>query len=88
MVLDLQSQRTRSAFQQDLRDRFADDNVAMVKADWTHRNPQITQMLQAFGRSGVPLRAVSRGQLDAPIVLPELISEEIVRGTESAQLQL
>ena len=65
--------------QQVLRDRFADDNVAMVKADWTHRNPQITQMLQAFGRSGVPLYVLfPGGQLDAPIVLPELISEEIV----------
>ncbi|MEC7228346.1 MAG: thioredoxin family protein, partial [Candidatus Latescibacterota bacterium] len=65
--------------QQVLRDRFADEDVAMVKADWTHRNPQITQMLQAFGRSGVPLYVLfPGGQLDAPIVLPELISEEIV----------
>jgi thiol:disulfide interchange protein len=36
-------------------------------------------MLQAFGRSGVPLYVLfPGGQLDAPIVLPELISEEIV----------
>lgn len=65
--------------QQALRDRFSDDDVAMVKADWTHRNPQITQMLKAFGRSGVPLYVLfPGGHLDAPIVLPELISEEIV----------
>ena len=65
--------------QQALRDRFSDDDVAMVKADWTHRNPQITQMLEAFGRSGVPLYVLfPGGHLDAPIVLPELISEEIV----------
>ena len=65
--------------QQALRDRFSDDDVAMVKADWTHRNPQITRMLKAFGRSGVPLYVLfPGGHLDAPIVLPELISEEIV----------
>jgi len=65
--------------QQALRDRFSDDDVAMVKADWTHRNPQITQTLRAFGRSGVPLYVLfPGGHLDAPIVLPELISEEIV----------
>ena len=65
--------------QQALRDRFSDDDVAMVKADWTHRNPQITRMLKAFGRSGVPLYVLfPGGHLDAPIVLPELISQEIV----------
>jgi len=65
--------------QQALRDRFSDDDVAMVKADWTHRNPQITRMLKAFGRSGVPLYVLfPGGHLDAPIVLPELISEKIV----------
>ncbi len=65
--------------QASVRNQFALDEVATVKADWTTRNPQITQMLSAFGRSGVPLYVLfPGGHLDAPIVLPELISEEIV----------
>ena len=47
--------------QQVVRERFAALNVALVKADWTNRNPEITQLLRAFGRSGVPLvRHLSR----------------------------
>ena len=65
--------------QASVRNQFALDEVATVKADWTTRNPQITQMLSAFGRSGVPLYVLfPGGHLDAPIVLPELISEDIV----------
>ena len=55
------------------------DDVLLVKADWTNRDPEITQMLHAFGRPGVPLYVVfSGGQAEAPIVLPEVITTEIV----------
>ncbi len=65
--------------QQVVRERFAAHNVALVKADWTNRNPEITQLLRAFGRSGVPLYAIfPAGLIDQPLVLPEVITAEMV----------
>lgn len=34
---------------------FQRANVALLRADWTSRNDEITQVLASFGRSGVPL---------------------------------
>ncbi len=65
--------------QQVVRDRFAALDVALVKADWTNRNPEITQLLRAFGRSGVPLYVIfPAGLIDQPLVLPEVITPEMV----------
>ncbi|MGK6310586.1 protein-disulfide reductase DsbD family protein [Variovorax sp. DT-64] len=52
--------------------------VAMLRADWTRRDPEITAALAALGRSGVPayvLMAPGR----APVVLTEILSKEEVR---------
>ncbi len=62
-----------------LQRKFAELNVALVKADWTSRNPEITALLQAFGRSGVPLYVIfPAGRLDSPLVLPEVITAGLV----------
>jgi len=58
---------------------FREGNVALIKADWTHRQPDITQLLHAFGRPGVPLYVIfSGGRVEDPIVLPELITADLV----------
>ena len=62
----------------DVRARFAELGVVMVKADWTNRNPEITRLLRSFGRSGVPLYVIYPGKGEDPIVLPELITSSIV----------
>lgn len=63
----------------DVRNAFAADDIVLVKADWTSRDPQITKLLRAFGRSGVPLYVVFPGNRpDAPIVLPEVITPGLV----------
>jgi thiol:disulfide interchange protein DsbD len=41
--------------QQEVRDAFASRHVVYLLADWTNRNSEITALLQAHGRSGVPL---------------------------------
>ena len=65
--------------QEAVRARFADLDVALVKADWTNRNAEITQLLRAFGRSGVPLYVIfPAGRPDHPLVLPEVITAELV----------
>lgn len=62
-----------------VRARFAALNVALVQADWTNRNPEITQLLRAFGRSGVPLYVIfPAGLIEQPLVLPEIITPAMV----------
>jgi len=57
-------------------------NVLFLKADWTNGDPDITQLLKQFGRAGVPLYVIyPAGSPDArnhPIVLPELLTQQIV----------
>jgi thiol:disulfide interchange protein DsbD len=62
---------------QAVRDGFGAKNVALMRADWTRRDPAITAALAAFGRSGVPVYALyAPGK--APVLLPEILSERIV----------
>lgn len=59
-----------------IRDAFARNNVATLKADYSNYDPEITRILKSFGRIGVPLYVVYRaGSSENAIVLPELISK-------------
>ena len=52
---------------------FAQRQVVLMRADWTRRDPAITQALTALGRSGVPVYALySSGS--PPVLLSELLS--------------
>jgi thiol:disulfide interchange protein DsbD len=52
---------------------FAQRQVVLMRADWTRRDPAITQALTALGRSGVPVYALyALGQ--PPVLLSELPS--------------
>ena len=46
--------------------------VALVRADWTRRDPAITQALAAFGSSGVPVYVLYRPGKE-PLLLPEVL---------------
>jgi thiol:disulfide interchange protein DsbD len=37
-----------------LKTLFDDNNVTFLTADWTRRDPAITEVLQSFGANGVP----------------------------------
>jgi thiol:disulfide interchange protein DsbD len=57
--------------------------VALLRADWTRRDPAITAALAALGRSGVPvyvLQAPGR----APVVLTEILGRDEVRAALGA----
>ncbi|AWI90916.1 thiol:disulfide interchange protein [Methylobacterium sp. DM1] len=56
---------------------FRAGNVAFLKGDWTNQNPEITRLLERYGRSGVPLYLVYRGRGEAQ-VLPQILTEGIV----------
>jgi thiol:disulfide interchange protein DsbD len=54
-------------------------NVVPMQADWTVQDPQITQLLNKFNRSGVPLYVIfPASKPDRPIVLPEVINQQLV----------
>ena len=44
-------------------------------ADWTRRDAEITRLLNAFGRTGVPLY-VLYDTTGKPVVLPELLQQK------------
>jgi thiol:disulfide interchange protein DsbD len=56
----------------DVREAFAAHNVALVRADWTRRDPAITAALGALGRNGVPVYVLYRPGKDA-LLLPEVL---------------
>lgn len=65
-----------------VRRAFAERDVALLKADWTRRDPAITGALASFGRSGVPLYVYYPADPAAdPIVLPALLTPNIVLET-------
>jgi thiol:disulfide interchange protein/DsbC/DsbD-like thiol-disulfide interchange protein len=57
---------------------FDSKKVAMLRADWTRRDPAITAALTSLGRSGVPLY-VLQVPGKPPIVLTEILGKDEVR---------
>jgi thiol:disulfide interchange protein DsbD len=57
---------------------FARANITYLKGDWTRQNPEITSVLQRYGRAGVPLYLFYPGNGQEPRVLPQLLTESIV----------
>jgi len=53
--------------------------VHYLKGDWTRRDSDITAYLESYGRSGVPLYVLYPGDGRDPVVLPQLLTVEIVR---------
>ncbi|THF59397.1 protein-disulfide reductase DsbD family protein [Pseudothauera rhizosphaerae] len=58
---------------------FAAREVAYLKGDWTNQDAGITAVLNAHGRSGVPLYLYyPAGAGATPVVLPQLLTADIV----------
>ena len=53
-------------------------NVALLRADWTRRDPAVTAALSQLGRSGVPVYVIYKPGR-APVVLSEILSVDDVR---------
>ena len=59
--------------------KFGEKNVATLKADWTSRDPAITEALTKLGRSGVPTYVLySKDASAAPWLLPEILTPTLV----------
>jgi len=53
-------------------------NVALLRADWTRRDPAVTAALAQLGRNGVPVYVIYKPGR-APVVLSEILSVDDVR---------
>jgi thiol:disulfide interchange protein DsbD len=60
-------------------------NVQLLRADWTSRSPEISRLINGFGRSGVPVVVLyPPGERSEAVVLPTLLTPGIViRALES-----
>jgi thiol:disulfide interchange protein DsbD len=52
--------------------------VVPLKADWTRRDPRITEALSAMGRNAVPVYALYVPGQDEPRLLPEVLTPSLV----------
>jgi thiol:disulfide interchange protein DsbD len=76
------NKRTTLADEQVLAD-FAARQVTLLRADWTRRDPAITQALTTLGRSGVPVYVLyAPGR--PPVVMSEVLSASEVRALLAA----
>jgi thiol:disulfide interchange protein len=57
---------------------FRRANAVYLVGDWTNRDAAIGQALQAQGRIGVPLYLLYDAKGDAPTVLPQLLTPQMV----------
>jgi thiol:disulfide interchange protein/DsbC/DsbD-like thiol-disulfide interchange protein len=64
---------------------FRDKNVIALQGDWTHQNPEITAVLRAHGRAGVPMYLFYPAGSTNAVLLPEAITAgmvaDVVNGT-------
>lgn len=61
---------------------FDELQVVTLKGDWTNTDPQITQLLNEYGRSGVPLYLWFPPRHQGPAeVLPQLLTPTLVTST-------
>jgi thiol:disulfide interchange protein DsbD len=57
---------------------FESEGISYLKGDWTKANPEITALLEHFGRAGVPLYLFYPGHGAQPRVLPQLLTAGLV----------
>ncbi|MBN2233736.1 MAG: thioredoxin family protein [Opitutales bacterium] len=60
---------------------FHEHNVTKLRADWTKMDPVITQELLKHGKAAVPVYLVYFPDQPKPIILPELLTPQIIINT-------
>lgn len=68
-----------------VRAAFADRRIALLIADWTNRDPDVSALLQAHARSGVPLYLYYAPGAPDAVILPQLLTADSVLGAIAAR---
>ena len=54
------------------------NNIEYIVADWTNKDENILKVLNKYGRSGVPLYVFWKPGMQDPIILPAILTENLV----------
>ncbi|WP_444904027.1 protein-disulfide reductase DsbD family protein [Microbulbifer sp. CnH-101-E] len=57
---------------------FQDNNVLLLRADWTREDPEITESLAALGRNSIPVYAWYPAGAKRPKLLPQVLQEFMI----------
>ena len=60
-----------------VRKVLIDKNITYLEADWTRKDPIISETLEQYGRTGLPLYLLFPSEGD-PLILPEILTEDIL----------
>lgn len=60
------------------QNHIKNQNIQLFKADWTNKDNNITEALQSYGRTGVPLYIYYPQTSAAPRILPQILSPALV----------
>lgn len=64
----------------EIEDKMNEMGVVRMKADWTKKDPVITEELKKFGRSGVPLYLLyGKDPDDEPQILPQVLTPDTIK---------
>ena len=67
-------------FTDETRAAFEDAGVVYMVADWTNYDADIGEFVKSHGRNGIPLYVMYPGdQAEAPFMLPQLLTRQIIR---------
>jgi DsbC/DsbD-like thiol-disulfide interchange protein/cytochrome c biogenesis protein CcdA len=87
----LSCQVNKRVYQDDsVQDALRDQDVQLLRADWTQKSPEILKSLQSHGREGVPFNvfypATAGGEGSLPVVLPEVLTiDNVVHTIQTGQ---
>lgn len=56
-------------------------HIIKMRANWTKRSTDIAQYLKSQGRAGIPFNAVYKPGLNKPILLPEILTLDVMKDT-------
>ena len=70
-------------FREETQDHFQSLNVKIIKGDWTNRNAEIAEILEEYGRAGVPMYLYFPAGSTEAVILPEVLTVGIIKKTVS-----
>ena len=69
----------------EIQQAFAERKVIYHIIDWTNYDPAVAEFLAEFQRSGIPFYLVYPGNSQPPVILPQILTKEIVLNSIGAQ---
>lgn len=67
-------------------DAFETNGVTLIRADWTRRDPEISELLNEYGRYGIPFNIIYGENAPEGIILPEfLTSSAVINALDNAK---